>query len=90
MPAGSGVSFLRRPDGTAASEFADVRHHHLTPARDEANKWASVCPLCKEGLLLVIREPATFHLQEMDCCTLCGKRFKYEDIAEMRMKDWAR
>jgi len=67
-----------------------VEHHNLTPARDEANKWASICPFCEDGLLLCHRDSATFVLLEFDVCTLCGQRVKYADIAEMRRKDWAK
>jgi uncharacterized protein (DUF983 family) len=67
----------------------EVEHAGLTPGLRDANKIASRCPFCEEGLLLGMRDQVTFVIQEFDCCTLCGQRVKYSDIADLRAKDWA-
>jgi hypothetical protein len=88
MP-GGGKPFRRRPGGDPAREYATVAHFRLTPAGVEANQWASVCPFCTEGRLLCVRNPVTFVLEHQDVCTLCGQRVEYEDIDDMRDRDWA-
>ncbi len=65
----------------------EVEHFLLTPAKAEANKWASFCPACREGILSVARSSKTFELQEFDRCHLCAQRVRYLDIATMRNKD---
>ena len=67
----------------------EVIHFRLNPASKEPNKWASECPICKEGELGVRRDPKTYLLQEYDNCLLCGQPVKYLDIEEMRENDWA-
>jgi len=60
----------------------EVYHKDLTRVGDSAYK--SDCPKCKDGVLLIYRDPITFVLQEYDCCVLCGQHFKYLDINELR------
>jgi len=93
-----GAPYRRRVNADPALEYEDrneaptidVVHFELTPASDADNLWRSVCPACKHGWLLAMRQPATFVLQEFDVCTLCGQRVRYVDIDDMRAKDWAR
>ena len=42
------------------------------------------CPSCDDGMLLVMRDQKTFELLAEDRCVLCGQRFIYDDIEEMR------
>jgi hypothetical protein len=44
---------------------------------------ASVCPVCKEGVLCVTRHEVTYVILARDCCTLCGQVFVYDDVAEI-------
>jgi len=63
----------------------DVIHAELERFSDSIYK--SVCPACKEGLLLVGRYPETMLLNEYDRCVLCGQRVRYLDIDTLRGKD---
>ena len=62
-----------------------VKHSSLTRFGDSAYK--SVCPVCKEGILPVGRDPRSFELQEYDRCFLCGQQFQYLDIEQLRRKE---
>ena len=42
-------------------------------------KFASICPTCDEGLLLVRRDEKTFKLMRYDHCTLCAQQVYYTD-----------
>ena len=55
-----------------------VNHSELK--RDGDSVFKSVCPTCKEGILLVTRDQHTLQLLEQDHCTLCGQAFIYDDI----------
>jgi uncharacterized protein (DUF983 family) len=61
----------------------EVNHKDLERASDNS-AYRSDCPKCKEGVLLVYRNPKTLVLQEYDRCVLCGQQFKYLDIDELR------
>lgn len=67
----------------AANPVVDVRHRDLARCSDES-VYRSHCPTCKEGVLLVYRDPKTFQLMAEDNCILCGQRYKYLDIEELR------
>jgi len=60
----------------------EVRHANLKRFGDSVFK--SVCPACREGLLLVRRDEETFDILAEDTCILCCQRFKYLDIKELR------
>ena len=64
----------------------NVKWSSLKPDSIES-MWRRQCPVCKEGVLLVYRNNETLQLEEHDRCILCGQRFKYIDIGEMRAKD---
>ena len=49
--------------------------------------YRKICPVCKEGVLLVYRDQESFKLVDLDMCILCGQRVKYLDIADMRSKE---
>lgn len=93
-----GKRFRRRVKGDPTQEYTDmngaapitVEHASLTPASDEANKLASICPACKLGVLGCTRAQGTLVLEEHDCCALCGQVVIYSDIDAMRAKDWAK
>ncbi len=59
-----------------------VKHSRLE--RTDDSDFRSVCPICKEGTLLVQRDLDSFKIRADDFCILCGQRFIYSDIDEMR------
>jgi hypothetical protein len=60
-----------------------VKHSELERS-DDVSDYRSKCPECKEGTLLMRRNPVTFVLDKEDMCALCGQRFEYTDIDEIR------
>jgi hypothetical protein len=62
----------------------DVKHSELK--RFGQSMYTSECPKCK-GLLLVGRDSTTFELQEYDRCVLCGQKYRYLDIKDLRKKE---
>jgi hypothetical protein len=65
-----------------------IRVNHRDLKRASLNSiYRSVCPICDRGYLLVRRDLTTFELSEQDNCILCGQRFIYNDIHEMRKGD---
>jgi uncharacterized protein (DUF983 family) len=60
-----------------------VNHADLERFGDESD-YRSKCPVCKEGILLVERDPVEGHLKAKDLCRTCGQRFIYIDIEQMR------
>jgi len=60
-----------------------VRHAELTRANGPDR---SVCPICRDGLLLTRRDGVTLELLAMDRCTRCAQSFIYDDVEEMRDK----
>ena len=40
-------------------------------------RYARICPVCSQGILLVHRNQETFKLKREDNCTTCGQRFVY-------------
>lgn len=62
-----------------------VRHADLT--RSSGNSpYRSVCPVCTLGTLLVCRDQRTGELRADDWCILCGQRFEYTDIDDLRRR----
>jgi len=59
----------------------EVKHSDLE--RFGNGIYRSECPKCS-GALLMERDSKTFVLQEYDRCVLCGQRFRYSDINELR------
>lgn len=41
--------------------------------------YKSCCPVCKEGVLFVWRQPVTHQLSRHDRCVRCAQRFIYTD-----------
>lgn len=79
--------------GTRINEpIIKVRHSGLKLVEPDAphRKKMRMCPVCQKGVLLVRREPSpSFKMLAEDHCTLCGQRFEFLDIEEMRNNDWA-
>ena len=50
----------------------------------QSGQYKSECPVCKKGMLLIGRDKETFELQELDMCILCGQKFRYLDIEDLR------
>ncbi len=59
-----------------------IKHSELE--RRDNSLYRSVCPVCKEGALMVERDFNTFELVAEDICILCGQKFIYSDIDKMR------
>ncbi len=55
-----------------------VRHSNLKRCDDSI--YRSVCPVCKEGILLVRRDNNTGKITNKDRCLSCGQAFIYEDL----------
>ena len=63
-----------------------VKHSELKRS-DDNSIFRSDCPACKDGILLVQRDNKTFKLLAKDNCILCGQRFIYSDINDLRKHD---
>ena len=61
-----------------------IHVNHAGLERIDESVYRSVCPVCKEGLLLVRRDDETFEILEKDHCVLCGQQFIYNDIKELK------
>ncbi len=59
-----------------------VKHSELK--RTDDSSFRSACPRCFEGTLLVQRDFDSFEIKADDYCILCGQKFIYSDIDEMR------
>lgn len=55
-----------------------VKHSELKRVDDSS--YRSVCPVCKDGVLLMRRDPQTYELLNVDVCILCGQLFIYEEM----------
>lgn len=58
-----------------------VKHSELN--RSDDSLFRSICPVCKDGILPVTRDPKTLQIIAGDYCLLCGQHFIYEDIETM-------
>ena len=67
---------------------APIHVKHAELERSDESPYRSVCPACKEGVLLVGRDDE-MKLMAVDNCILCGQTFVYDDIEEMRKMDWS-
>jgi len=56
-----------------------VFHHMLD--REGSSQTKSVCPVCKEGVLLMRRDNRGLLMPE-DTCMLCAQQFYYVDVAD--------
>ena len=64
------------------AEPIKVKHSVLQRFSDDS-AYKSICPVCKKGLLLVIRDSNTLKIMEKDRCILCGQMVIYEDVLTM-------
>ncbi len=71
--------------GNIYMEPIEIKHADLERVNGNS-MFRSVCPVCKEGTLLVGRDQKTFKLIAEDNCILCGQHFVYTDIDELRKK----
>lgn len=55
-----------------------VLHSNLERANPDS-AFRTRCPACREGLLMVFRDPVTLALTRDDYCTRCGQRVYYCD-----------
>lgn len=85
------VNALLRSDGmnenlvgsNTDKPIQEVEHEKLE-RYSETSPYKSVCPVCKEGVLMMGRNLETLVLQEHDFCILCGQQFRYTDIDKLR------
>jgi uncharacterized protein with PIN domain len=68
-------------DSSKAYQTIEVKLADL-PKISENSIFRSKCPKCKDGILLVRREPDTLKLSAYDNCISCGQIFFYTDIEE--------
>jgi hypothetical protein len=78
-----------RPGENHSAPVLVVPYAELAEALPGKGKMARWCPVCREGLLMVTRNPTTLRIEEHDSCLLCGQHFRYSDVADMRAGDWA-
>lgn len=81
---------VKEPPPLGSPPLLVLDHFLLKPASREANKLASYCPNCGDGVLAVIRNSVTLVIEEFDMCLKCGQRVRYRDVAVMRAQDWAK
>ena len=55
----------------------DIPYKELLPVEGAEDSYRRKCPVCKNGILLVRRDPKTLKLMDWDICVLCGQRFFY-------------
>ena len=60
-----------------------IEINHADLERYDDSVYKSVCPKCKEGILLIYREHKTLNLLAEDVCISCGQHFKYLDIDKL-------
>ena len=58
--------------------------YDLEPYDPKGFDHRSVCPVCKDGLLLGTRDIGTGEFSAFDSCILCGQQFQYLDIELVR------
>lgn len=91
---GQAMALLDRFSGRGNAGFnignppMEVRHAELEPADDGLFK--SMCPVCGEGTLLVMRDQKSLELLDTDRCILCGQTYIYLDIEEMKKPGYKR
>jgi cytochrome c1 len=73
------------PGWNMAKPIIQVKHAELQ--RSDNSVYRSECPICKNGILLVYRNPKTFVLEAFDRCVWCGQSVEYTDIGELRKKE---
>ena len=54
-----------------------IEVEHAKLARCGDSPYRSVCPVCKEGILLVRRNDTTMRLMRNDNCIMCGQSIRY-------------
>jgi len=67
-------------EGTTGQRFNPIitKYSDLIPVGRDTYKVE--CPMCDEGVLLLRRDPVTWHLLPDDNCISCGQSFHYVDI----------
>jgi hypothetical protein len=61
-----------------------VKHSELERIQSDSPH-KSLCPVCEEGYLLMIRHPDTSFLRNIDSCVLCGQMYEYSDIPDNKL-----
>ena len=66
-------------------ELPPIKVKHADLERfDDRSPFKSVCPKCKDGVLLMRRDQKTLTLLAEDNCVACGRPFIYTDIEDLR------
>ncbi len=56
-----------------------VCHAELERFRDTESPFRKLCPVCREGALMVYRDEASMMLSSVDRCVHCAQTFVYSD-----------
>lgn len=62
-----------------------VNHGDLERLGGDDTHQKSVCPECKHGILVMMRDPITFKFRNFDSCTLCGQQYQYADVQDNKI-----
>lgn len=63
-----------------------LKHSDLERASDNSI-YRSNCPVCKVGVLLVMRDQSTLEISQIDRCVLCGQMIIYTDIGKQNISE---
>ena len=70
------------------SPLINVYHSCLKRADTiPTSRYRSLCPVCQQGTLLMVRDQVSMVLEEYDRCVLCGQQFRYMDIERLRDRE---
>jgi len=73
----------------------NIKKDPITVKHSELERWSkdsiykSKCPVCKDGVLLILRNKQ-LELEQFDVCIACGQGVYYEDIEDLRSREKAR
>lgn len=59
------------------SPVLNVKHSELK--RFDSGGYKSKCPVCSNGILLIVRDKQTFKMIRQDRCVSCGQKVFYTD-----------
>ena len=68
-------------------DMAPIKVQHSKLKRfSKESPYRSKCLKCKDGVLLMQRNPKTLNLLKEDYCCFCGQRYIYTDLKKLRIK----
>jgi len=83
-----GKSNVKAKRATLGSNWgkSPIRVQHSKLKRlSKDSPYRSQCPECKEGVLLMRRDPNTLDLLKEDHCWFCGQHYTYTDLKKLRI-----